>query len=525
MVVCNYMRLVYSAIIALIAFAVLIQPLQAQDITLTSNDGKVSIQGTLQAFDGEFYRINSIYGAMTLERSAVTCDGAGCPDLENYVAEFTLSGALPMGELLMPLLVENFAKQSGMDLRRNIADDLNFSYNLQLPETGKTVARIIFRISNTDIGFSKLLAGETDMVLATREITTSETKAAKKAGLGNLKNAARSRIVALDALVPVVAMNNSETVISIADLAQIFAGKIDNWQQIGGPDAPIYVHLRTASSGLAQQFEQLVMATSNLASMPTLTRHQTAADLVDAVAADPFAIGITRFSELGSAKMLAIKGACGMNFQANVQSLKTEDYPLSAPLFLYTPARRLPKIAREFLTYLGSPAAQRVVRTAGFVDQRIGKIPIHNQGRRFANAIAAAGQETRLTELQRMIGTLQIAERITPTFRFEAGSVKLDAQSRANVILLARHLEAGKYEGRELLFVGFSDGMGEAEINRKISKRRASAVKAAVVKAADTLKPKQQSMRVEAFGEAMPMACDDTDWGRQVNRRVEVWVK
>ena len=32
------------------------------------------------------------------------------------------------------------------------------------------------------------------------------------------------------------------------------------------------------------------------------------------------------------------------------------------------------------------------------------------------------------------------------------------------------------------------------------------------------------AMRAEAFGEAMPMACDDTGWGRQVNRRVEVWV-
>jgi phosphate transport system substrate-binding protein len=31
--------------------------------------------------------------------------------------------------------------------------------------------------------------------------------------------------------------------------------------------------------------------------------------------------------------------------------------------------------------------------------------------------------------------------------------------------------------------------------------------------------------RVEAFGEAMPMACDDTSWGSAVNRRVEVWLR
>ena len=27
------------------------------------------------------------------------------------------------------------------------------------------------------------------------------------------------------------------------------------------------------------------------------------------------------------------------------------------------------------------------------------------------------------------------------------------------------------------------------------------------------------------FGEALPMACDDEEWGRQINRRVEIWVK
>jgi phosphate transport system substrate-binding protein len=30
---------------------------------------------------------------------------------------------------------------------------------------------------------------------------------------------------------------------------------------------------------------------------------------------------------------------------------------------------------------------------------------------------------------------------------------------------------------------------------------------------------------VAAFGEALPMACDDSAWGREVNRRVEVWVR
>ena len=153
------------------------------------------------------------------------------------------------------------------------------------------------------------------------------------------------------------------------------------------------------------------------------------------------------------------------------------------------------------------------------------EIGIGEQGKRFANAIASAGEETRLEELQRMVNVLRPASRLTITFRFNTGSLSLDAQSRSNVVLLARLLEAGAYDGRELMFVGFSDGDGDAGVNLNIAKRRASAVRAAVTKAATTIKPAQMSLSIKAFGEALPMACDDTEWGRQVNRRVEVWVK
>jgi len=205
--------------------------------------------------------------------------------------------------------------------------------------------------------------------------------------------------------------------------------------------------------------------------------------------------------------------------------VKTEDYPLTAPMFLYLPARRLPKLAREFLSYLKDPSAQLVIRRAGFVDQAPEEITINEQGDRFANAIARAGAETSLTELQRMVGTLAPLKRLTTTFRFEAGSAQLDAQSRSNVAQLARALEVGRYDARRLVFVGFSDGEGPAEANKRIAQRRAEAVRAAVIKAAETANLDRIVMDVDAFGEAMPMACDDTAWGRQVNRRVEVWVR
>jgi len=519
------MKFFRAAVFAALFLTGMLVPALAQDVTLTSRDGKVSVSGTLLSFDGEFFRVDSLYGVLTLDGTGVTCAGIGCPNLESFVAEFSIAGARSMGAVLLPTLVEMFAEQSGMRVKRIVQDDRQYTYVLRLAETGKDVARIAFRMSNTDGGIAEMLDGDADMVLATREITAAEAKTAYKAGLGDMKRAARSRIVGLDGLVPVVAQNNPVAAISLMDLARIFAGDITNWQDIGGPDAPIFLHHLSADTGLAQQFETDVMQTEKRVLAATIKRHATAVEVVDAVARDPFAIGITRFSEIGNAKMLALRGTCGMAFTPTRRALKTEDYPLATPLFLYTPARRLPKAAREFLTFLRSPAAQRAVRHVGFVDQDVTQIGIDDQGKRFANAIASAGDEVNLADLQSMIDTLRPASRLTLTFRFNTGSSSLDAQSRSNVVLLARLLEAGAYDGRELMFVGFSDGDGAASGNRVISQRRARAVRAAVKLAATTLKPDQATLSTKAFGEALPMACDDTEWGRQVNRRVEVWIK
>ena len=76
-----------------------------------------------------------------------------------------------------------------------------------------------------------------------------------------------------------------------------------------------------------------------------------------------------------------------------------------------------------------------------------------------------------------------------------------------------------------MLFVGFSDGNGAARANRNIALRRSEAVLRAVSAAAVTANLERVDLGVDAFGEALPMACDDSAWGRQANRRVEVWVR
>lgn len=497
----------------------------AEDVTLTSRDGAVEITGTLLGFDGEFYRVDTQFGELTVDGSGVLCDGPGCPNLTDFVAKVTFSGSSTMAETLLPALIEGFALRSDLQTERVQDAPDRFSYVLSSVETGRVVAQFVFLIANSDQGFADLLADNADLVMSLREILPDERAMAESLGMGDMTGANRSRVLALDAMVPVVAPENPVRDISLPVLAQVFAGETDNWLDLGGPDAPISVHFPEPGSGMAQAAEERLLRTVGADLIDSAVLHTRTGNLPGAVARDPFAIGIASFAETGAARVLTLTGTCGFSLAASRRTIKTEDYPLTAPMFLYLPARRLPKVAREFLRYTSSPDAQFVIRRAGFVDQAPEEIGLNRQGDRLSNAIAAAGPETSLDQLQTMLQTLDGMRRLTTSFRFESGSVRLDAQSRSNIQQLARSLEAGVYDTRRLLFVGFSDGDGAAASNRNIAMARAKVVYQAVKDAAETADLGRVDIDVAAFGEAMPMACDDSDWGRQVNRRVEVWIR
>ena len=169
------------------------------------------------------------------------------------------------------------------------------------------------------------------------------------------------------------------------------------------------------------------------------------------------------------------------------------------------------------------PAAQKAVAAAGYVDRAPERQPMTADGLRLINAIKGAGAETTLADLKRLALVMEGADRLSLTFRFEDGSMRLDAHSQENVRDLAQMIGAGLFSGEALLLAGFSDGSGAASANLDLSQSRAVAVLTALQLAGPELTADQMP-RVAAFGEALPMACDETGPGRRLNRRVELWV-
>ena len=518
------MGLMRAAMIAAFFIVAKASVLSAQEVTLTTPDGNLSISGTVLGFDGALYRLSTDYGELTVDGTRLVCVGEGCQDPETYVADVQISGSAALGGVLMPALIEAFALRNDLRATRETLDDSHFTYRIANKD-GRDLGLFRFRVTTTDEGFADLLADEADIAMALREVRSSEAKLAREAGLGRLRGVNRSRVLALDALLPVVAARNPVKGISLAGLAQVLSGKIDNWQAFGGPDAPINLYLPEGQTGLSQSIEDRLLRPANLKFTQDISRHPTNRDVTQAVSGDPHGLGIASFSDLGTTRALTLIGTCGFSQSATRRSVKTEDYPLTTPLFLYLPARRLPELARDFLTFTRSQTAQIVIRRTGFVDQAPEEIPVSLQGDRFVNAIRVAGDVGGLDGLREMTQSLSGMRRLTTSFRFEPGSAGLDAQSRSNVQQLARALEAGRYDNRKLVFVGFSDGQGPADTNLTIAARRAMVVRDAVLSAAKTARMDSIEIETDAYGEAMPMACDDTSWGRQVNRRVEVWLQ
>ena len=99
-------------------FAALLVPVwaQAQDVTLTSRDGALALSGSLQGYDGEFYRIDSKYGPLTIDAMGVICDGPACPDLTAPKSVIRIVGVADAGAALLPPLIAAFAKSRGLSL-------------------------------------------------------------------------------------------------------------------------------------------------------------------------------------------------------------------------------------------------------------------------------------------------------------------------------------------------------------------------------------------------------------------------
>jgi outer membrane protein OmpA-like peptidoglycan-associated protein len=114
----------------------------------------------------------------------------------------------------------------------------------------------------------------------------------------------------------------------------------------------------------------------------------------------------------------------------------------------------------------------------------------------------------------------RVGEGIAVTFAsgllYDVDSDRIRADAATNLRSLSSSL--GKYPNTDLLIVGHTDGTGTSEYNQGLSQRRALSASDYLV----TQGVAAARLRTSGRGELEPIATNETESGRLLNRRVEI---
>lgn len=171
-----------------------------------------------------------------------------------------------------------------------------------------------------------------------------------------------AHVVAMDGVCIVVHPSNPVSALSTEQVRDIYLGKIKNWNQLGGPSAPIVAISRDTSSGTYDTFENFIMKGQKMDS--SVEYVSTNPQAFARVKSTQGAIGYVGFGFVQTGvKALTLDG-----IKPSRQTILSGRYPVSRPLFMFTNGYpELGSMAHKFVTFHLTERGQEVVEDKGFV--------------------------------------------------------------------------------------------------------------------------------------------------------------
>jgi len=110
------------------------------------------------------------------------------------------------------------------------------------------------KASQTHQAFVNLIENKTDIILTARKMSKDEKKHADSLGIALIETP-----IALDALIFLANEKRGIKSLTTQQIQDIYMGKIDRWEAIGGDTVRLYPYIRNTNSGSQELLETLVM--------------------------------------------------------------------------------------------------------------------------------------------------------------------------------------------------------------------------------------------------------------------------
>lgn len=220
--------------------------------------------------------------------------------------------------------------------------------------------------TNTDPAYTKLINGETDLIIVT-EPSSDELKRASDAGVE-----LEVTPVVNEGFVFFTNVNNLVNGLSLKEIQDIYTDKITNWNQVGGDNAKIIAYQRPENSGSQTGMLSLVMKDKKIKEPKREEYIESMAGIIDAVANydnSKDSIGYSYYyyatTMYGNEniKFLAVDGV-----SPNHDTIKDESYPLITAYYIVTlkgtKNTAVSKVKKAMLESKG----QEIARNAGYIE-------------------------------------------------------------------------------------------------------------------------------------------------------------
>lgn len=257
--------------------------------------------------------------------------------------------------------IAEIIENKGSDTLVNLALAWAEAYMQLHPEV-----RISVTGGGTGTGIAAMINGTVDIANASREMKPEEIEAAKANGI-----VPKEFIVARDAIAVVVNPANPVNALTLQQISDIYTGKITNWREVGGENRPIVLLSRESNSGTYVYFLENVIRLgskeSTLLFSPETLLMPSSEGISAEIRQNPNAIG---YDGLGyvtpDQKVLAIaRDARGPYVLPSIDSVNDGSYPISRPLYMYTPGEPKGHVA-AYIRWI-MEEGQALVPKLGFV--------------------------------------------------------------------------------------------------------------------------------------------------------------